>query len=196
MAKCADPAVPLPRRGQATAVRRQLARRGGAPRPEPFGPPRPAAQILRENIAQLWPKRNHARRIFELQSTARLRLKADDPLDEIDLVHPHAAEPLQEGRRMHVGATAELQAVADEAVEIVRVMYGLNRYGSRTTRGRWRCGRVPAMWWVPRATALASRIREHAAGRRRAAGRMTRSTWTAADSRECRRRCGGFRRCR
>jgi hypothetical protein len=32
------------------------------------------------------------------------------------------------GRQTHVGASAELRAVADEIVEIVRVMDGLNRY--------------------------------------------------------------------
>ena len=32
------------------------------------------------------------------------------------------------GRQAHVGASAELQAVADEVVQIVRVMDGLNRY--------------------------------------------------------------------
>jgi hypothetical protein len=39
-----------------------------------------------------------------------------------------AVEQGQEGRRAHVGASAELQSVADEIVQIVRVMDGLNRY--------------------------------------------------------------------
>ena len=33
-----------------------------------------------------------------------------------------------EGRRMHIGAGVELDVVADEVVEIVRVIDGLNRF--------------------------------------------------------------------
>jgi hypothetical protein len=47
--------------------------------------------------------------------------KALDQLDE-------AIEQGTEGRRAHVGASAELDAVADEMVQIVRVMDALNRF--------------------------------------------------------------------
>jgi hypothetical protein len=45
-------------------------------------------------------------------------------LDEYDA----AVEQSTAGRRAHVGASAELEAVADEIVQIVHVMDGLNRY--------------------------------------------------------------------
>jgi len=45
-------------------------------------------------------------------------------LDQFD----QAVEQGTEGRRAHVGASAELDAVADEIVQIVRVMDGLNRF--------------------------------------------------------------------
>ena len=48
-------------------------------------------------------------------------LQALDQFDE-------AVAQGQEGRRAHVGASAELQSVADEIVQIVRVMDRLNRY--------------------------------------------------------------------
>src|SRR2546422_635962 len=48
-------------------------------------------------------------------------LQALDQFDE-------AVEQGQQGRRAHVGASAELESVADEIVQIVRVMDGLNRY--------------------------------------------------------------------
>lgn len=45
-------------------------------------------------------------------------------LDQFDAAVEHGAE----GRQAHVGASAELHAVADEVVQVVRVMDGLNRY--------------------------------------------------------------------
>lgn len=45
-------------------------------------------------------------------------------LDQFDA----AVEGGRGGRQAHVGASAELRAVADEVVQIVRVMDGLNRY--------------------------------------------------------------------
>jgi hypothetical protein len=45
-------------------------------------------------------------------------------LDQFDA----AVESGAEGRQAHVGASAELRAVADEVVQVVRVMDGLNRY--------------------------------------------------------------------
>lgn len=45
-------------------------------------------------------------------------------LDQFDA----AVEQGSEGRQAHVGASAELRAVADEVVQVVRVMDGLNRY--------------------------------------------------------------------
>jgi hypothetical protein len=45
-------------------------------------------------------------------------------LDQFDA----AVEQGSAGRQAHVGASAELQAVADEVVQIVNVMDGLNRY--------------------------------------------------------------------
>ena len=45
-------------------------------------------------------------------------------LDQFD----QAVEQGTEGRRAHVGASAELDAVADEIVQIVKVMNGLNRF--------------------------------------------------------------------
>jgi hypothetical protein len=45
-------------------------------------------------------------------------------LDQFD----EAVESGAGGRQAHVGASAELQAVADEIVQVVRVMDGLNRY--------------------------------------------------------------------
>jgi len=45
-------------------------------------------------------------------------------LDQFDA----AVESGAGGRQAHVGASAELMAVADEVVQIVRVMDGLNRY--------------------------------------------------------------------
>jgi len=45
-------------------------------------------------------------------------------LDQFD----EAVEQGLEGRRAHVGASAELKSVADEIVQVVRVMDGLNRY--------------------------------------------------------------------
>jgi hypothetical protein len=45
-------------------------------------------------------------------------------LDQFD----QAVEQGTEGRRAHVGASAELDAVADEIVQIVKVMDGLNRF--------------------------------------------------------------------
>lgn len=45
-------------------------------------------------------------------------------LDQFDA----AVEQGLEGRQAHVGASAELRSVADEIVQIVRVMDGLNRY--------------------------------------------------------------------
>lgn len=48
-------------------------------------------------------------------------------LDQFDA----AVESGKQGRQMHVGASAEISAVADEVVEIVRVLDGLNRYRFR-----------------------------------------------------------------
>jgi hypothetical protein len=48
-------------------------------------------------------------------------------LDQFDA----AVESGKQGRQMHVGARAEISAVADEVVEIVRVLDGLNRYRFR-----------------------------------------------------------------
>ncbi len=45
-------------------------------------------------------------------------------LDEFDA----AVEQGSQGRRAHVGASADLDAVADEVVQVVKVMDGLNRY--------------------------------------------------------------------
>jgi hypothetical protein len=45
-------------------------------------------------------------------------------LDQFD----RAVEQGTEGRRAHVGATAELQALAEELVQVVRLMDGSNRY--------------------------------------------------------------------
>jgi hypothetical protein len=45
-------------------------------------------------------------------------------LDQFDAAVEHGSE----GRQAHVGASAELNAVADEIVQVVRVMDGLNRY--------------------------------------------------------------------
>jgi hypothetical protein len=45
-------------------------------------------------------------------------------LDQFDA----AMEQATEGRQAHVGASAELKAVADEVVQVVNVMDGLNRY--------------------------------------------------------------------
>ena len=45
-------------------------------------------------------------------------------LDELDAV----SERGQEARRVHVGATAQLQVVADEVVRLVKALVGLNRY--------------------------------------------------------------------
>jgi len=45
-------------------------------------------------------------------------------LDQFDAAGENGAG----GRQAHVGASAELMAVADEVVQIVRVMDGLNRY--------------------------------------------------------------------
>ena len=45
-------------------------------------------------------------------------------LDQFDAAMEQAAE----GRQAHVGASAELKAVADEVVQVVNVMDGLNRY--------------------------------------------------------------------
>ena len=45
-------------------------------------------------------------------------------LDQFDL----AVEQGTEGRRAHVGASAELDAVADEVVQVVKLMNGLNRF--------------------------------------------------------------------
>ena len=45
-------------------------------------------------------------------------------LDQFDAAVEHGTA----GRQAHVGASAELGAVADEVVQIVRVMDGLNRY--------------------------------------------------------------------
>lgn len=47
-----------------------------------------------------------------------------ETLDQFDA----AVESGATGRQTHVGASAELQAVADEVFQIVRVMDGLNRY--------------------------------------------------------------------
>jgi hypothetical protein len=49
-------------------------------------------------------------------------------LDEFDQVVERGAE----GRRIHIGAAANLDAVADEVVQIVRLLAGLNRYRFRT----------------------------------------------------------------
>jgi hypothetical protein len=48
-------------------------------------------------------------------------------LDQFDA----AVESGKQGRQLHVGASAEISAVADEVVEIVRVLDGLNRYRFR-----------------------------------------------------------------
>jgi len=48
-------------------------------------------------------------------------------LDQFDA----AVESGKQGRQMHVGASAEISAVAEEVVEIVRVLDGLNRYRFR-----------------------------------------------------------------
>jgi hypothetical protein len=48
----------------------------------------------------------------------------DQALDQFDA----AVEQGTEGRQAHVGASAELKAVADEVVQIVKVMDGLNHY--------------------------------------------------------------------
>jgi hypothetical protein len=45
-------------------------------------------------------------------------------LDQFDAAVEHGTR----GRQAHVGASAELRAVADEVVQIVYVMDGLNRY--------------------------------------------------------------------
>ena len=76
------------------------------------------------------------------------------------------------GRQAHVGASAELNAVADEIVQIVRVMDGLNRYRFAATVSCWRRGRAPATSWRP-LDRTPSRIRRHRAvkyGRRRERG--------------------------
>jgi hypothetical protein len=45
-------------------------------------------------------------------------------LDQFDEVVQHAAE----GRRVHIGARANLEVVADEVVQIVKILDGYNRY--------------------------------------------------------------------
>jgi hypothetical protein len=45
-------------------------------------------------------------------------------LDQFDL----AVEQADQGRRIHIGASADLDVVADEVVQIVRVIDGLNRF--------------------------------------------------------------------
>ena len=45
-------------------------------------------------------------------------------LDEFDVVVERGAE----GRRVHIGASANLQAVGDEIVQIVKILDGFNRY--------------------------------------------------------------------
>lgn len=47
-----------------------------------------------------------------------------EALDQFD----KAMEQSTEGRRAHVGASAELEAVADEIVQVVKVLDGLNRF--------------------------------------------------------------------
>jgi hypothetical protein len=47
-----------------------------------------------------------------------------EKLDEFD----KAVQQGNEGRREHVGASAELDALAEEIVQVVRIMDGLNRY--------------------------------------------------------------------
>ncbi len=58
-------------------------------------------------------------------------------LDEFD----RAAEQASEGRRVHIGARVELDVVADEVVQIVRVVDGLNRFrfsGDPDLMAAWR----------------------------------------------------------
>jgi hypothetical protein len=70
----------------------------------------------------------------EAQTQRELLVKhglADSVLDS--LVHAlnqfdQAVEQGTEGRRAHVGASAELDTVADEVVQVVKVMDGLNRF--------------------------------------------------------------------
>jgi hypothetical protein len=48
----------------------------------------------------------------------------NEVLDQFDVAVEHGSA----GRQAHVGASAQLSAVADEVVQIVSVMDGLNRY--------------------------------------------------------------------
>jgi hypothetical protein len=48
----------------------------------------------------------------------------NEALDQFDAAMEHGSA----GRQAHVGASAELSAVADEVVQIINVMDGLNRY--------------------------------------------------------------------
>lgn len=70
-------------------------------------------------------------------------------LDQFD----EAVEQGLEGRRLHVGASAELRSVADEIVQVVRAMDGLTATGSSTPPRRWRPGRASA-------TSRARRVRQ------------------------------------
>jgi hypothetical protein len=72
--------------------------------------------------------------VAEAQTQKELLVKhglADTVLDSLVQAlnqFDQAVEQGTEGRRSHVGASAELDAVADEVVQIVRVMDGLNRF--------------------------------------------------------------------
>ena len=47
-----------------------------------------------------------------------------ESLDQFDEVVQHGAE----GRRVHIGARANLEVVADEVVQIVKILNGYNRH--------------------------------------------------------------------
>jgi hypothetical protein len=79
--------------------------------------------------------RMHARRMLEQgQASRELLLKhglaerlLDDLAAAVDQFDASVAET-NEGRRGHVGARAELDAVSDEVMQLVEMLDGLNRY--------------------------------------------------------------------
>ena len=95
-------------------------------------------------------------------------------LDQFDTAVEHGSD----GRRAHVGASAELRAVADEVVQIVSVMDGLNRYRFMND------AELLAAWESARnvfATPRSNREGCFRKGRRRRAGKCCRRRDLASD---------------
>ncbi len=124
-----------PAAGQEIARFRELLRQARAQKPAPLAEPELARKFV-------LPRGTHTYRGFqtaagglaaEAESRKELLLKhglAEEVLSGLQVALDQfeaAAEQGAAGRLTHIGATAELERVSDEAVQIVRVMTGLIR---------------------------------------------------------------------